>query len=192
MQKLRYFVFLICLAVAVPLLRRPVLALTAQAAPDPNAASAVHVVSPKQGEKIAQTAVTVQYEQLTPASAGGTPTFELRLDGQDAVTTTESSYTFSGLKAGVHDLVIQIVDANGTPITGTRAAVRFIVVNPPAPAAGPGSAALRPELPTGPGELPYVGTSLPLLSVLGFGILIGGVVSALRPRASQKPFIENQ
>lgn len=36
------------------------------------------------------------------------------------------------------------------------------------------------------GDLPSGDSSLPLLSVIGFGILVGGVISALRTRSAHK------
>jgi hypothetical protein len=100
------------------------------------------------------------------------------------VRTSDASYTFNGLTPGTHDVVVQVVDANGTPISGTRNEVEFEVVNPAA-----GSTAFNsqsaPPLPQS-NDLPNGSSSLPLLSVIGFGILVGGVISALRTRPAHK------
>src|SRR4051812_36808081 len=91
----------------------------------------VHVVSPKAGEKISANFVTVRWELLNPAtSANASPTFMVRLDGQDPVRTTDTEFTFSGLAAGRHTLVLQLVDANDTPINGAHAEVAFTVAAP--------------------------------------------------------------
>jgi hypothetical protein len=91
----------------------------------------LRVISPKAGEKLSANFVTVRWELLNPAAtASGEPTFELRLDGQDPVRTSDTEFTFSGLSAGRHALVIQLVDANGTPIGGAHAEVSFTVANP--------------------------------------------------------------
>ena len=91
----------------------------------------LHVISPKSGEKLSANFVTVRWELLNPAAAAaGTPNFELRLDGQDPIRTSDTEFTFSGLAAGRHALIIQLVDANGTPIGGAHAQVSFTVANP--------------------------------------------------------------
>jgi hypothetical protein len=149
----------------------------------------LRIVSPKPNEKLAQTFVAVQFQQVSPASAAGTPTYELRLDGRDPVQTTDTTYTFNGLTPGSHDLIVQIVDANGTPVSGTRSEVKFVIVNPAASGAttGTGQALNLPVLPQTPlGDLPNGNSSLPLLSIIGFGILVGGVISALRTRPAHK------
>ena len=152
----------------------------------PNALAAIRIISPKNGEKLQQSFVTVQYAPLQPASASSSATFELRLDAQDPVHTSDTSYTFSGLTPGLHDLFIQIVDANNTPVVGTRSQVRFITVRQATNITQPsGGSAHPPAAPTTPKEiamLPDARSSLPLLSVIGFGILVGGMISALRTR----------
>ena len=53
--------------------------------------------------------------------------------------------------------------------------------------AGNAQAANLPSLPESvPIDLPTANSSLPLLSVIGFGILVGGVLSALRTRRVHK------
>jgi|GEM_PF-5390317 len=92
---------------------------------------ALHVISPKAGEKLSANFVTVRWELLNPtAAAAGTPNFELRLDGQDPIHTSDTEFTFSGLAGGRHTIIFQLVDANGTPINGASAQVSFTVANP--------------------------------------------------------------
>ncbi|HWC19607.1 MAG TPA: hypothetical protein VG498_21520 [Terriglobales bacterium] len=191
MKKIRVFVLILLVALVPFGMYRKAWALhflqspgTAQSVQP----SALRIVSPKPNEKIAESYVTVQYQQVSPASAAGMPTYELRLDGRDPVRTTDTSYTFNGLAPGTHDLMIQIVDANGTPILGTRSDVKFVVVNPAAGANGvAGSAPGLPPLPQPlASDLPSGNGSLPLLSIIGFGILVGGVISALRTRPAHK------
>lgn len=193
MKKFRIFVIILLLAIAAPFaVHRRAWATKAWqagqgAATQTALPSALRITSPQPNEKIAQTFVTVQYQQIAPASASGSPTYELRLDARDPVHTTDTSYTFNGLTPGSHDLILQQVDANGTPISGTLTEVKFTVVNPPAAAAGPSSSLGAPPLPAIPASnLPGGNSSLPLLSVIGFGILVGGVISALRTRPAHK------
>ncbi|MBV9147666.1 MAG: hypothetical protein JO065_17250 [Acidobacteria bacterium] len=184
MKKFRVLVLIFLLAIAAPLVLHHRAwarqAIQAQA-------SGLRIVSPKPDDKLPQTFVSVQYQPLGPTAAG-MPTYELRLDARDPVQTTDTTYTFNGLTAGSHDLIVQMVDANGTPIANTRSEVKFVTVNPPATTgnSGPGpTAALFPPLPSPP-DLPGENGSLPLLSVIGFGILVGGVISALRTRPAHK------
>ncbi|HEV8523616.1 MAG TPA: hypothetical protein VGQ71_03890 [Terriglobales bacterium] len=177
--------------------------------------AAVRVLSPKAGEKISNTFVNVKYELAAPVSAAGSPTFQLRLDGRDPVRTTDTEHTFTGLAPGSHRLSIELVDANNTPLPGSRAELQFTVVSG---SGRPGTTSGTP-LRTGTGlqgavsfgtqprlqyasllwqtnaggqykdaqpyETPLLRTSsLPLLSVIGLGVLLGGIASALRTRQS--------
>jgi len=51
---------------------------------------------------------------------------------------------------------------------------------------GNAQAANLPSLPQPPANLPNGNGSLPLLSVIGFGVLVGGVLSVLRTRQVHK------
>jgi hypothetical protein len=191
MKNFRIVVLILFLAIAAPLVRHHAWALGPQSgvgAAQRVQPSALQIVSPKVNEKLAQTFVTVQY----PASASSSPTYELRLDGRDPVQISDTSYTFNGLTPGSHDLIVQVVDPNGTPVTGTRSEVKFVSVNPSSPQ-GKGSGGEAANLPSLPlqqapsnNDLPNGNSSLPLLSVIGFGILVGGVISALRTRPAHK------
>jgi hypothetical protein len=203
----------------------------------------LHVISPKAGEKVSANFVTVRWELLNPAtSANAAPTYLVRLDGQDPIHTTDTEFTFSGLSAGRHALVVQLVDANDTPINGAHAEISFSV-NAPAPTptdatpdhsdivrqtsaiasahpqtsfgaprlvrasltwverepATQAPAEQQPPAPDAPAQpqppaaqqpppataraaLPRSATALPLLSVIGFGALLGGLASAMRTR----------
>jgi hypothetical protein len=196
MKNFRIVVLILLLAIAAPLVRHHAWALgspqSGVGAAQGVQPSALHILSPKPNDKLARTFVTVQYQQVAPASASSTPTYELRLDGRDPVQTTDTSYIFNGLTPGSHDLVVQVIDANGTPVTGTRSEVKFVSVNPAGPQ-GKGSSGNAANLPSLPlpqvasnNDLPNANSSLPLLSVIGFGILVGGVISALRTRPSHK------
>src|SRR3954470_24461128 len=193
MKNFRIFVLILLVAIAAPFaVHYRAWALVSSQSGEGAAAqsaqpSSLRIVSPKPNEKLAQTFVAVQFQQISPASPAGTPTYELRLDGRDPVQTTDTTYTFNGLTPGSHDLVIQIVDANGIPVSGTRSEVKFVIVNPVATAGTTGQALNLPVLPQTPlTDLPNGNSSLPLLSIIGFGILVGGVISALRTRPAHK------
>jgi hypothetical protein len=158
----------------------------------------LRVISPKQGQQLTQSFVNVRFELKNPNTASNFPNFRVQLDGQDPVRTTSPEYTFTGLAPGKHFVTVEMVDANETPIPGTRTEVHFVVLPPPA-GNSPGmaqqdapqearviKASLIPEAQNTPNKnvdpIPSTGSSLPLLSVIGFGVLLGGIASALKTR----------
>jgi hypothetical protein len=180
-------------------------ARTNQAVDTMASSSAIKILSPKADEKIGSSALSAKYELLSDAvSASGSPNYRLQLDARDPVETTSTEHSFSGLSDGNHVLTVELIDANGTPIIGSQTEVHFTTSNQPAagtqqpqqpqqaqPPQGP-RAELQPpslhkaSLPLPPGsgsdELPSAGGELPLLSMVGFGVLVGGVISAMRTR----------
>lgn len=157
-----------------------------QAAPAPS--SGVRILSPKPGDKLVNDFVEVRYEVAAAVSASGSPTFRVRLDGRDPVTTTDLSHTFTGLTPGAHTVTVEVVDANGTPISGSVAQIQFSVITgqtapnrlrrPSSQVKNAGE--YQPVAWQQQEELPQTGSALPLLSVIGLGVLIGGLASALK------------
>jgi Penicillin-Binding Protein C-terminus Family len=157
-----------------------------------NNAAALRILSPHEGERLKQDFVAVHFELANSGtSAAGTPNYQIQLDGQDPVTTSSSDYTFSGVTPGAHRLTVQLVDANGTPIAGARNQVQFFILRPGAGIrrqARTVAAAFKMEDAKEPlrdldgHELPAAGGALPLLSVIGFGALLGGIASAMKTR----------
>jgi hypothetical protein len=163
----------------------------------PTTAGAVEILSPKPGARLATDFVRLQYDLTNASSASGSPTFKLRLDARDPVDTTDTSYTFTNLAPGAHTVSIIVVDANGTPIPNTHNEIQFTVAPP---ATAPSSAPPRSqntgtitafnlvpraeaaesleEMQSDPGDI-----ASPLLLLLA-GVIIGGVISATRTRAS--------
>ncbi len=156
----------------------------------------LRITSPKGGERLQQNFVNVQFELLNQgASAAASPNYEVQLDSRDPVTTNSTSYTFNGLKPGTHTITVQLVDANGTPIAGARAQTQFVVAKQ---APTPGEAIALPHRrsklvttafriedarqPPQEKQLSSAAGALPLLSVIGFGVLLGGIASAMRTR----------
>jgi hypothetical protein len=149
---------------------------TAPGNPPPGTASApaITILEPQSGAKLAQDFVSVRYELSNPNAVPGTPNYRVQLDSRDAVQTSSTNQQFTGLTAGVHNVSVWLVDANGTPINGSHATVQFILV-PPQPAPQPDTQAPKEPLPAG-------SSPLPLLSVVGLGVLCGGLISALKTR----------
>jgi hypothetical protein len=196
--------------------------------------SAVRFLAPQPGEKLQQNAVTVRYAVDQPqVVAASTPRFRVRLDRRDPVETTEKEATFTGLAVGNHMLVVEAVDANGTPVQGTHTEIQFSVLpepvtdpaaaKPPAispPTENPGqqqkkrpqharppqASSPQPKLmsvslivptrtaparapentrPAQDAILPQAGSTLPLLTVIGAGVLIGGLFSARKTRPAR-------
>lgn len=85
------------------------------------------MLSPKPGQVLAHNYVVVSYELTQPASAAGSPNFQVQLDSRDPITTTDRQLAFTGLTAGKHTVMIQVVDANGVAIPGLRVEVAFSV-----------------------------------------------------------------
>lgn len=130
----------------------------------------LEITQPPADAKLAQSFVSVEYQITNPTiAAAGSPNFRVKLDNQDPVLTASTSQNFTGLTPGRHTVTVQLVDANNAPVAGAAATVRFTILNPQS-----GFAAMI---------LPSGGSPLPLLSVVGFGVLLGGLVSAMRTRA---------
>lgn len=92
--------------------------------------AALRILSPKNGDKIDTDMVTVRYVLAAEVSAEETPTFNVLVDDQDPVQTSDSQYTVE-LAPGEHTVIVQVVDANGTPIGGAQDQVHFTVLPPP-------------------------------------------------------------
>jgi uncharacterized protein (DUF2141 family) len=131
-------------------------------------ATNLRVTAPQNGQKFGDDIVEVHFELINRSVvASSSPAYQLQLDSETRVQTTSTEYTFTGLQPGPHTVAVEAVDANGTTIPGSANAVKFIVL-PPSPA--------------DKDSLPEAGGALPLLSVIGFGVLLGGIASALKTR----------
>jgi len=177
---------------------------TNQAVDTMASSSAIKILSPKADEKVGSSALSAKYELLSDAvSAAGSPNYRLQLDARDPVETTSTEHSFSGLYDGSHVLTVELIDANGTPIIGSQTEVHFTTSNQPAggaqqpaqpqqaqPPQSPRAELQPPSLhkaslplpDSGSDELPSAGGELPLLSMVGFGVLLGGLISAMRTR----------
>ncbi len=163
--------------------------------------SPVRILTPTTGQTLTLDYVHLRFELAVPALSGE-PNFLVQLDAKDPINTTETDYTFSDIQPGNHTIRVTLVDANNVPIEGGTATVQFKVQSQqPAQNDGPGSAIHHPS-PAGrtlagaaPSEpippelrndgdpcLPMAGSPLPLLSLIGFGLLIGGAAQAMRMR----------
>lgn len=163
----------------------------------------IRILTPVASQKLSDNFTTVRFELINPAASAGTPNFLIQMDGNDPITTSSTQQAFTGLTVGAHTVTVQMVDANGTPIPGGRAAIQFFVTAPRsanspqgsastnAPGAGkslkiggftfqqPDPAMASQDDP----DLPPASSSLPLISIIGFGILVGGVISAMKTRS---------
>lgn len=171
--------------------------------------AAIRILTPVAGQTISANVVDVRFEVVQPNPTNQN-NFYVQLDGQDPVSLQTTEYTFTSLAPGLHTVVVTEVDANGTPVQGRRAAVQFKVGQPlgsqPTGNTGNTGASSQPremssvfdksggpnpgrtnlsaaEPNQGGGSqdgLPATGSSLPILSVIGFGVLVFGVVGAIR------------
>ena len=148
----------------------------------------IQILTPVQGQASASNIVQLRYQLTNPAANAGSPNYRIQLDSADPVTTSDTEYTFTGLAPGKHSISVVLVDANGTPILGGRSAVQFSIKDPTATAptnapANPPRASITPQELGGTmsDETSMASSnSLPLLSLIGFGVLIGGVATGKR------------
>ncbi|HVP63537.1 MAG TPA: hypothetical protein VMT82_01505 [candidate division Zixibacteria bacterium] len=173
--------------------------------------AAIRILTPVAGQTLSSDFVDVRFEVVQPNPTDQN-NFYVQLDGRDPVTLTTTEYTFKGLRPGPHSVVVTEVDANGTPVQGSRATVQFNVGQPQGAQPAGGStgntgassqprdmssvldkaaadpnaakvmlAATEREQSGGTQDgLPATGSSLPILSLVGFGVLVCGAVGAIR------------
>ncbi len=139
--------------------------------------SQLQILAPKPGQKISNNSVTLRYALQPTATVQSSPTFQLRLDANDTVQVSDSSYTFTGLRPGSHSVTVQVLDANGTPVPNTQTQVQFTIVAEPAvrPGESLSEASTLPE---------PRNNALSILGVVGFGVLVGGALSLYRTRSN--------
>lgn len=162
----------------------------------------IRILTPVASQKLSDNFTTVRFELINPSAYAGTPNFQLQMDGNDPVTTSSTQQPFTGLAPGAHTITVQMVDANGTPVPGGRAAVQFFVPQtttqprqtPPGAAstsaprkvlsfAGLKFLPPEPKVEDVDADLPPGSSPLPLISIIGFGILVGGIISAMKTRS---------
>jgi len=169
---------------------------TAIASPDAQT-QWIRILTPTAGQTLTANFVDLRFELVRPA-LNGEPNFIVQLDSTDPINMTSTDYTFPELQPGTHTIQVTLVDANNSPVQGGMATVRFkIATAPPAKSdsshgtkqhfahitGAPPSAPIPSELRNdGDPILPLAGSPLPLLSLIGFGLLIGGAAQAMRTR----------
>ncbi len=165
--------------------------------------SPVRILTPTQGQTLPVNYVHLRFELVQPALSGE-PNFLVQLDSADPINTSDTDYTFPDLQPGNHTIRVTLVDANNVPVQGGSATVHFKVPSDQPKSDDPRGAALHssgtpgsqanrtlvgaapaapipPELRNeGDPKLPLAGSPLPLLSLIGFGLLIGGAAQAMR------------
>jgi len=167
--------------------------------------SVIRILTPVANQTAANgNAVDVRFELVSPASNAGNPNFLIQLDGSEPIRTSSMQQTLTGVKSGPHNLSVELIDASNTPVVGSRAVVQFSVsaaANPTA-SVSPTTHGETPILEAdaqqqqatqgGPQDpaaanaaqepLPAANSLLPLVSVIGFGVLVGGIASAMKTR----------
>lgn len=154
----------------------------------------IKVLSPKVNERLGSSAVIIRFQlEASGAAADSMPTYRVHLDGRNPVETTSTEHSFAGLTDGEHVISIDLVDANHVPVPLSHTEVRFQTYTPTTNNKVSSATSVRNvpptvkanwELPASEGhpDLPTGATELPLLSMVGFGVLVGGVISAMRTR----------
>jgi hypothetical protein len=156
---------------------------------------AIHIVSPTSGENLEGTSVSIRYEVSSTKRTSARPlTFRIQMDSQPPVETTETAYTFDSVAPGPHDVTVELLDSRNRPVASSLAKASFVsampdtnstaelVVEPMLPPSLQKVAMFLPQAaaPIDPGD---GSAEMPLLSVIGLGVLVGGMVSAMKTRA---------
>ncbi len=152
----------------------------------------VHIVSPDSDQALKATTVSITYEVSSHKRASARPDlFRVQLDSQPPVETSDTTYTFDNLMAGQHDLSVELLDAKHRPITASKAEMSFVTELPEpdpqvevAPMMPPTLQKVAMFLPQAAAPIdPGDGSAeMPLLTVIGLGVLVGGMVSAMKTR----------
>lgn len=200
MKYVRMFVLFLVVAVAVSIASSRGQAQSSVGVASPSAQSqAVQILDPVAGQTLSSRFVDLRFELMRPAPYAE-PNFLVQLDSADPMTTSDTDYTLSDLQPGIHTVRITLVDANNVPVEGGTATVQFKVPSTAQAATdsnSPGEAQLSTRsifgaAPTAPippelrhggdSNLPLAGSPLPLLSLVGFGLLLGGAIQGMRAR----------
>lgn len=157
----------------------------------------IRILTPVAGQTIQSDFADLRFETVQPVLSGET-NFLIQIDGANPINTASTEYTFTGLRAGIHSVRVTLVDANNSPIQGSAATVQFKVsaISQPARTNGsrgavvypgqsirgaPPAMPIPPELrEDGDIKIPLAGSPLPALSLIGFGLLIGGAAQTMR------------
>jgi hypothetical protein len=156
-------------------------------------AHVVHIVSPESGQNVEATSVSIRYEvSSTKRTLARPATFRVQMDSQPPVQTNDTTYTFDSLTSGPHDVTVELLDSKNRPITASLAKTSFVCDTPEA---NSGELVVEPMLPPTLQKvamfLPQAAApidpgdgsgEMPLLSVIGLGVLVGGMVSAMKTR----------
>ncbi len=155
-------------------------------------AKAIHILSPETDQTVEGTSVAVRYQISAHRRSSARPVnFRIQLDSQPPVETLDTSYTFDNVAPGPHAVSVEVTDAKHHPIAASQAISSFVVT-----ALEPNPVVVEPMLPptlqkvamflpqaAAPLESGDAGGEMPLLSAIGLGVLVGGMVSAMKTRA---------
>ena len=152
----------------------------------------VHIVEPASDQSLKATTVSIAYELSSHKRKSAHPDlFRVQLDSQPPVETSETTYKFDGVTPGQHNLSIELLDAKHRPIVASKAEMSFVTESPDpnpelvlAPMLPPTLQKVAMFLPQAAAPLDPDGSAeMPLLSVIGLGVLVGGMVSAMKTRS---------
>lgn len=149
----------------------------------------VHIIQPSD-QDIKATTVSIRYEVSSRKRTAARPDlFRVQLDSQPPIETSDTTYTFDGVRPGQHDVSVQLLDAKRRPIMASKAEMSFVTESP-APEPVDAARMMPPSLQKVAMFLPQAAAPLdpdgsaemPLLTVIGLGVLVGGMVSAMKTR----------
>lgn len=198
MFRMKYAIILVLMATTGWLMaaQNPSPGAEANAGSAQQAAPLVRILTPPPGTLLAQPSVTIEYKLTNPA-AGTSPNFRVQLDNRNPLIVATTRATLTDVEPGQHTVTVDLVNANNVPVAGARAEVSFDILPPTPQPTGPLvqlhqpnpilmraalEEPLRPLSAEAAQALPSSAGALPLLSVIGFGVLLGGIASAMKTR----------
>lgn len=145
----------------------------------------LRILTPAASQQLNSNAVTVRFEVADPSKDDGAPMFLVQLDRDNPIRTSATEQNFVAVAPGNHSVTVALLDANNAPVPGGRASVEFVVASQAGQPSAQAALQQKTDLAekTADADLPKANSPLPLISVIGFGILVGGIVSAMKTRS---------
>ncbi len=142
----------------------------------------IRLDSPRPNDQLASGMVEVRYQRLEESAAQPNPnTFRIQLDSEDPISTEHTTCVLTGVTPGHHTVSVSLLDAGGTPVPHSVVSASFTVL--PAAYRQDSGALVASQAPPPPSEGHNPNSrALPILSIIGFGVLVGGIFSAMRTR----------
>ena len=156
--------------------------------------AAIQITSQQNNWQQRTNVVKLQFNLIDPAVAGSSPSFRIQLDDNAPTTTATTEESLIGVPPGEHSIRVELLDASGDPVPQSHSEVKFSVLPSAATHTSNAHKAQLSKFDTQAAEgtlasdasrdaaIPEASSSLPILSIIGFGVLVGGIASAMKTR----------